>query len=79
MKKELGKRYSFSSIIGKSKCMQQVYDLIAKVADTKANVLITGESGTGKELVAKAVHYNSSHKDAPFCRYQLRCYSRESS
>ncbi|MBN2429640.1 MAG: sigma-54-dependent Fis family transcriptional regulator [Deltaproteobacteria bacterium] len=66
LKKELGKRYSFSSIIGKSKCMQQVYDLIAKVADTKANVLITGESGTGKELVARAVHYNGKSKEAPF-------------
>ncbi len=66
LKKELGKRYSFSSIIGKSKCMQQVYDLIGKVAGTKANVLITGESGTGKELVAKAIHYNGSHKDSPF-------------
>ena len=66
LKKELEKRYSFGSLIGKSKPMQEVYDLIQKVAGSKVNVLITGESGTGKELVAKAIHYNSERKDKPF-------------
>lgn len=46
--------------------MREVYDLIAKVADSMANVLITGESGTGKELAARAIHYNSPRKGAPF-------------
>jgi transcriptional regulator with PAS, ATPase and Fis domain len=45
--------------------MQKVFELIEKVADTNATVLITGESGVGKELVAKAVHYNSSRRDSP--------------
>ena len=40
--------------------------MIRRVADSPTNVLITGESGTGKELVAKAIHYNSDRKDAPF-------------
>ncbi|OEU48170.1 MAG: Fis family transcriptional regulator, partial [Desulfuromonadales bacterium C00003096] len=66
LKKELGQRYSFANLIGKSRAMQQVYHFIEKVADSKANVLITGESGTGKELVAKAIHYNSRRKDQPF-------------
>ncbi len=66
LKKELGQRYSFGNLIGKSKCMQEVYDLIEKVAGSRVNVLITGESGTGKELVAKAVHYNSQRRDNPF-------------
>jgi len=63
LKKELGKRYSFGSLIGKSKAMQEVYDLIEKVAGSKANVMVTGESGTGKELVARAIHYNSDRRD----------------
>lgn len=63
LKKELGKRYSFGNLIGKSKPMQEVYSLIEKVAGSKANVMITGESGTGKELVARAIHYNSDRRD----------------
>ena len=58
--------YSFHQILGKSKAMQEVFDLIRRVADSPTNVLITGESGTGKELVAKAIHYNSDRRDAPF-------------
>jgi two-component system response regulator PilR (NtrC family) len=46
--------------------MQKVYDLIAQVAETKTNVLVSGESGTGKELVARAIHEQSSRSEAPF-------------
>ncbi|MCF8090849.1 MAG: sigma-54 dependent transcriptional regulator [Desulfotignum sp.] len=56
-------RYQFDNIIGKSKPMQKLYDIIRKVAPTNAAVLIEGESGTGKELVAKSIHYNSQRKD----------------
>src|SRR5690606_33118757 len=66
LKKELGQRYSFDSIIGKSRGMQLVYDLIQKVADSRTNLLITGESGTGKEVVARAIHHNSSRRVAAF-------------
>lgn len=66
LKKELGQRFSFANIIGKSKVMQEVYNLIEKVAVSKVNVLVTGESGTGKELVARAIHYNSARRDQPF-------------
>ncbi len=57
--------YSFDNIIGKSKSMQQIYELIKKVAPSNANFLIEGESGTGKELVAKSIHYNSQRKNGP--------------
>jgi two-component system NtrC family response regulator len=63
---QLEERYQFSNIIGKSASMQRIYQLIEKVAPTKATVLITGESGTGKELIARAIHYNSTRRDAPF-------------
>lgn len=59
-------RYSYGNIIGKSKPMLEIYDLIGKVAQAKASVLITGPSGTGKELIAKAIHYESPRKARAF-------------
>ncbi len=66
LRREIHKEYSFHQILGKSKPMLDVFDLIRRVADSPTNVLITGESGTGKELVAKAIHYNSDRRNAPF-------------
>jgi DNA-binding NtrC family response regulator len=66
LRKAVGQEYQFGNIIGKSKPMQVIFDLIQRVSNTSSNVLITGESGTGKELVAKAIHYNSLRKDRPF-------------
>jgi two-component system response regulator PilR (NtrC family) len=66
LRQEVEERYKFWNLIGKSPKMQRVYELVEKVSQTKANVLITGESGTGKELVAKAIHYNSARKDQSF-------------
>jgi two-component system NtrC family response regulator len=59
-------RYSFHNIIGKSKAMQDVFDIVRKVAPAAATVLLEGASGTGKELVANALHFNSPRKDKPF-------------
>ncbi|MBW2016182.1 MAG: sigma-54-dependent Fis family transcriptional regulator [Deltaproteobacteria bacterium] len=59
-------RYRYGNIIGKSKPMLEIYDLIGKVAQSRASVLITGPSGTGKELIAKAIHYESPRRDKPF-------------
>lgn len=66
LRSEVTRRYSFQSIIGKSREMQEVYAKIEQIADTRTTVLITGESGTGKELVARALHYNSTRKEKPF-------------
>ncbi|MBN2225839.1 MAG: sigma-54-dependent Fis family transcriptional regulator [candidate division Zixibacteria bacterium] len=60
------KRLSAYGILGESSAMQRVFKAIEKAASTSATVLITGESGTGKELVARAIHYNSDRKSAPF-------------
>ncbi len=54
------------ALLGECAPMKRVYDLIARVADTPASVVITGESGTGKELVARALHDASERKDEPF-------------
>jgi two-component system NtrC family response regulator len=56
----------FGEIIGDSKAMRQVYELVDKVAATRATVLLTGESGTGKELIARAIHARSPRAEEPF-------------
>ncbi|MGM0428421.1 MAG: sigma-54-dependent transcriptional regulator [Thermodesulfobacteriota bacterium] len=62
----LSDRFKYGNMVGKSKPMLKVYDLIDKVASSTASLLITGPSGTGKELIAKAVHYQSPRKHRPF-------------
>lgn len=66
LKRELSNKNKINDIIGSSSRMQDVYEMIHRVVDTNATVLLRGESGTGKTLVAKALHYNSSRKDKPF-------------
>jgi len=68
LQEELKDRFRPANIIGNSKTMQAVYDLIAQVARTPTTVLLRGESGVGKELVAHAVHYNSDRADRPFIK-----------
>ena len=66
LRKALSDRFRYGSIVGKSKPMLRIYDLIQKVADSKASILISGPSGTGKELIAKAIHFSGPRKDGPF-------------
>ncbi len=68
LQEELQNRFRPANIIGNSKQMQAVYDLIAQVSKSDATVLIRGETGTGKELVAQAIHYNSHRANKPFVR-----------
>ena len=57
---------TFSGLVGGSKAMQDIYQLIDKVKDFDATILISGESGTGKELAARACHFNGKRKEQPF-------------
>jgi two-component system response regulator PilR (NtrC family) len=66
LREQLRQRFGFDNILGKSKPMQQVYDLIQLASPAKSNILILGESGTGKELVAKAIHHHSRRAEGPF-------------
>jgi len=68
LQEQLKDRFQPANIIGNSKSMQNVYDLIAQVCKSDTTVLIRGESGTGKELVASAVHYNSPRANKPFIK-----------
>jgi DNA-binding NtrC family response regulator len=73
LQEQLERRHSFSKIVGKSKPMHQLFELIKVVANSDASVLIHGESGTGKEMVANAIHYNSPRRKQPYIR--LSCAS----
>ena len=66
LKDELRQKFSFENIIGKSKVMKNVFDLVKATAPTRSTILLQGESGTGKELVARAIHLHSERGDFPF-------------
>lgn len=66
LKNEITRKFSFENIIGKSKLMQNIFELIKAAAPTKSTILLQGESGTGKELVARAIHQNSDRAAFPF-------------
>ncbi len=66
LKEDASRGRGFGSIVGDSRPMRQVFELVEKVAATKATVLITGESGTGKELIARAIHQRSPRAEEPF-------------
>jgi DNA-binding NtrC family response regulator len=66
LRQELQEKYGFHNIVGKSKKMQEIYRIIAKVAMTDSTVLIYGGSGTGKELIARAIHFNSPRREKQF-------------
>ena len=68
LEQEAEKRKSFEHIIGKSPSMLKLFDVVKRVAPTRASVLITGESGVGKELIANALHNLSTRKDNPIIK-----------
>ncbi|MDR1368773.1 MAG: sigma-54 dependent transcriptional regulator [Dysgonamonadaceae bacterium] len=65
------KSIKFDKIIGKSPLLTNIFNTIAKIANTNAPVLITGESGTGKELIAEAIHRHSNRNKKPFVKVNL--------
>ncbi len=65
LRSELQDKFQFSNLIGNSAPMQQVYRMVALVAQKTSTILISGETGTGKEVVARAIHYNGPRKDQP--------------
>ncbi|MCX6567212.1 MAG: sigma-54 dependent transcriptional regulator [Candidatus Aminicenantes bacterium] len=66
LREELQKKFSFSNILGRSKAMERVFELIKAAAPTRSTILVQGESGTGKELAARAIHANSPRAAFPF-------------
>ncbi|HSL20860.1 MAG TPA: sigma-54 dependent transcriptional regulator [Vicinamibacterales bacterium] len=68
LRRKLRGEFRFENIIGKSKKMHELLELVASVAGSDANILIQGENGTGKELIANAIHYNSKRAKGPFIK-----------
>lgn len=68
LKRELKRKFHPANMIGESKRMQDVYESIERVSQSKATVMLRGESGTGKERVAHAIHYNSDRAEGPFIK-----------
>jgi DNA-binding NtrC family response regulator len=68
LREELGKRYEFDNIIGRSPAMQEIFATIESVAPSRATVLLAGESGVGKDLIARAIHFHSPRRDRPFVK-----------
>jgi Nif-specific regulatory protein len=69
LKFELKNKYSLPNVIGTSDKMQEVFEAVRRVSDSKATVILYGESGTGKELIAKAIHYMSPRSKGPFIKF----------
>src|SRR3972149_1374673 len=66
LRAQLDERYRFEGIVGKSRAMARLFQLLETVAGTSSTLLITGETGTGKEIVARAVHHNSPRRQNRF-------------
>ncbi|WP_310447001.1 nif-specific transcriptional activator NifA [Thiobacillus sp.] len=75
LQKELQGKYSLNNVIGHSKRMQEVFAEVHQAAPGRSTVLLRGESGTGKEVIARAVHYLSPRKDAPFIKVNCAALS----
>ncbi|WP_031499219.1 sigma-54-dependent transcriptional regulator [Bryobacter aggregatus] len=68
LKEELDERYTFGNLIGRSPGMREVFNLIERVAPSRATVLLCGESGVGKDMVARAIHFNSPRRNQPLVK-----------
>ncbi len=68
LREELGHRYQFSNIVGRSSAMQEIFSAVTRVAPTRATVLLAGESGVGKDLIARAIHFHSPRAERPFVK-----------
>jgi len=73
----LSERTSYYNLIGSSKAMQDIYEIIEGVAESDANIMIFGESGTGKELIANAIHYKSLRAKKPFVKINCSALPKE--
>jgi len=77
LQKQVGDKYSFENIIGKSKPIVAAVSLAKKVANTDTTVLLLGETGTGKEVFAQAIHYASPRANKPFVAINCSAFSKE--
>ncbi len=77
LKEQVRDQYAFSNIIGKSKNMRELFELVDAVAESDANILIQGENGVGKELIANAIHVRSGRAAGPFIKINCAALPKE--
>jgi DNA-binding NtrC family response regulator len=77
LKEQVREQYNFSNIIGKSKKMRELFELVEAVAESDANILIQGENGVGKELIANAIHVRSGRAAGPFIKINCAALPKE--
>lgn len=77
LEKQVGQKYSFDSILGKSRMIREAVELARKVSATDVPVLLTGETGTGKEVFASAIHQNGSRRGKAFVAINCSAFSKE--
>jgi len=68
LREELGQRYQFDNIVGRSPVMREIFATLERVAPSRATVLLAGESGVGKDMIARAIHHHSPRRDRPFVK-----------
>jgi len=73
LKEQVREQHSFANVVGQSRVMKELFDLIESVAASDANILIQGENGTGKEVIANAIHHQSNRASGPFIK--INCAS----
>ena len=77
LEKQVGKKYSFDSILGQAPSIQSAIDQAKRVAASDATVLLLGETGTGKEVFAQAIHHQSKRNAKPFVALNCSAFSKE--
>jgi DNA-binding NtrC family response regulator len=68
LREELGWRYEFDNLVGRSAAMREIFATVNRVAPTRATVLLAGESGVGKDMIARAIHHHSPRAEKPFVK-----------
>lgn len=75
LERKVKERFNFGNIVGRSKAMQHVIEIVGSVAPKNVNILLAGETGTGKEMVANAIHYNSPRSARPFVKVNCAAFN----
>ncbi|MDA8169215.1 MAG: sigma-54 dependent transcriptional regulator [Nitrospiraceae bacterium] len=75
LERKVKERFNFGKIVGRSKAMQHVIEIVGSVAPKNVNILLSGETGTGKEMIANAIHYNSPRVSKPFIKVNCAAFN----
>ncbi len=75
LERKVKERFNFGKLVGRSKAVQHVLEIVGSVAPKNVNILLSGETGTGKEMIANAIHYNSPRSSKPFIKVNCAAFN----